>query len=110
MQQAARIAYEVKTEFEKEEAARAVSKKALVAYLAGNEDNKALRVAEKERVRVEDLEYMRKYDEILQKQQCERVARLQKLQEWQVCFCGDETQLVSVHLCTRDSGARNRHQ
>ena len=88
LQQAARIAYEVKTEFEKEEAARAVSKKALVAYLAGNEDNKALRVAEKERMRIEDLEYMRKYDEILQKQQLERLARLQKLQEWQVCYCG----------------------
>lgn len=81
---AARIAYEVKCEFEKEEAARCAAKKALVEYLAGNEENKKLRELEKERVRAEDIEYMKKYEEILDKQQKERLARLEKLKDWQV--------------------------
>jgi hypothetical protein len=81
---AARIAYEVKTEFEREAAARAAAKQALVTFLAGNEEHKKVKEAEKERQRLEDLEYMRKYEEILDKQQKERLARLARLQEWQV--------------------------
>ena len=81
---AARIAYEVKCEFEKEEAARRAAKEALVEYLAGNEENKKLREIEKQRVQAEDIEYMKKYEAILDKQQKERLARLEKLQEWQV--------------------------
>lgn len=81
---AARIAYEVKAEFEREAAERASAKQALVAYLAGNEENKKVRALAAEQQRLEDLEYMRKYEEILDKQQKERLARLEKLQEWQV--------------------------
>eukprot|EP00892_Ulva_mutabilis_P000621 jgi/Ulvmu1/1055/UM105_0013.1 len=80
---AARIAYEVKAEFEREAAERASAKQALVTYLAGNEENKKLRAAAAEQQRLEDLEYMRQYEEILDKQQKERLARLEKLQEWQ---------------------------
>lgn len=81
---AARIAFEVKAEFEREAAERAAAKHALVAYLAGNEENKKLRAAAAEKQRLEDLDYMRQYEEILDKQQKERLARLEKLQEWQV--------------------------
>lgn len=81
---AARIAYEVKTEFEKEAAAKAAAKQALVAFLAGNEEHKKIKEAEKERQRKEDLDYMRQYEEILDKQQKERLARLEKLKVWQV--------------------------
>jgi hypothetical protein len=75
----------VRTEFEKEEATRKAAKQSLVAYLAGNEENKKLKTAEREKQRLEDLEYMRKYEDILDKQQKERLERLQKLKEWQVC-------------------------
>lgn len=81
---AARIAYEVKAEFEREAEQRSAAKQALVAYLEGNEENKKLRAVAAEQQRLEDLEYMRKYEEILDKQQKERLARLEKLQEWQV--------------------------
>jgi hypothetical protein len=84
---AKRIAYEVKTEFEKEESARKAAKESLVTYLAGNEENKKAKAAEKERQRSEDLEYMRKYEQILNKQQKDRLERLQKLKAWQVCSC-----------------------
>ena len=104
---AARIAYEVKTEFEREEAARVAAKQALVAYLAGNEENKKLRAAEKERVKAEDLEYMRLYDEILQKQQKERAARLAKLQEWQVRLRSDVSHSCSVAACALGAGCCN---
>lgn len=83
---AARIAFEVKAEFEREAAERSSAKQALVAYLAGNEENKKLRAVAAEQQRLEDLEYMKKYEEILDKQQKERLARLEKLQEWQVCI------------------------
>lgn len=81
---AARMAYEVKEEFEKEFAAKAAAKQALVEFLAGNEEYKKAKEAEKERQRQEDLDYMRQYEEILEKQQKERLARLEKLKEWQV--------------------------
>lgn len=83
---AARIAYEVKAEFEKEAAAKAAAKQALVAFLAGNEVHKKAKEAEKERQRQEDLDYMRQYEEILDKQQKQRIARLEKLKAWQVGF------------------------
>lgn len=81
---AARIAYEVKAEFEKEAAAKAAAKQALITFLAGNEEHKKCKEAEKERQKQEDLDYMRRYEEILEKQQKERLARLEKLKEWQV--------------------------
>jgi hypothetical protein len=81
---AARIAYDVKAEFDMETAAKAASKEALMAFLAGNEEHKKAKEAEKERQRQEDLDYMRQYEEILEKQQKERLARLQKLKAWQV--------------------------
>lgn len=74
----------MKAEFEREAQERAAAKQALVTYLEGNEENKKLRAAAAEQQRLEDLEYMRKYEEILDKQQKERLARLEKLQEWQV--------------------------
>lgn len=81
---AARIAYDVKAEFEKEAAAKAAAKQALMDFLAGNEEHKTIKEAEKERQRLEDLDYMRQYEEILDKQQKDRLARLQKLKAWQV--------------------------
>ena len=84
---AQRIAYEVRCEFEKEEAARVAAKGALVEFLAGNEVHKRAKEAEKARQQEEDLEYMRQYEAILDKQQQERLARLEKLKQWQV-RCG----------------------
>ena len=81
--EAARLAHDVKAEFAREAAARDEAKAALVTYLRGNEENKRLREAEKARQQAEDLEYMRKFEAILDKQQAERAARLAKLQEWQ---------------------------
>lgn len=84
---AQRIAYEVRCEFEKEEAARVTAKGALVEFLAGNEVTKRAKEAEKVRQQEEDLDYMRQYEEILDKQQKERLARLEKLKQWQVLLC-----------------------
>jgi hypothetical protein len=91
---AARIAFDVKCEFEKEEASRLAAKKALVAYLAGNEDSKKLREDEKQRRRAEDIEDMRKYEEVFDKQEKERLSRLAKLQEWQVW-----RRMQASHMC-----------
>ena len=111
---AARIAFEVKAEFEREAAERAAAKHALVAYLAGNEENKKLRAAAAEKQRLEDLDYMRQYEEILDKQQKERLARLEKLQEWQVRRASGDATLqqwqafffqFDVNLC-RGEGSR----
>jgi hypothetical protein len=81
---AARTAYEVKVEFEKEAEGKAAAKKALMEFLAGNEEYKKRKEAEKERQRQEDLHHMRQYEEILEKQQKERLTRIEKLKAWQV--------------------------
>ena len=80
---AARIAWQVKTEFDKEAATRAESKKALVEYLKGNEIHKIQKDCAKQKQVEEDVRFMKLYEEILAKQERERQVRLDKLAEWQ---------------------------
>lgn len=81
---AARIAWEVKEEFERQEAARVKAKKDLITFFAENEVYKQYKVEEKKKQIEEDLNYMKLYEEILDKQERERTDRLEKLKIWQV--------------------------
>lgn len=76
---AARIAYETRTEFEKEEAERMRAKQALKDYLLQNEDNKKLREDQKQAQWQLDKRYMEQYAAMLDKQEQERLTRLEKL-------------------------------
>lgn len=81
---AARIAWEVKEEFETQEAARLKAKRDLVTFFAENEIYKQYKVEERKKKIEEDFRYMKLYEEILDKQERERTDRLEKLKIWQV--------------------------
>lgn len=75
---AQRLAYEAKRELEAEEAARTAAKEQLVTFLKGNEANKAIREAEKQRQAEEDAYYKAAWEAKLDKQEADRKALLTK--------------------------------
>ncbi|KAF5828800.1 hypothetical protein DUNSADRAFT_17079 [Dunaliella salina] len=75
---AARLAYETKTELDKEEARRMHEKNVLRQYLLQNEENKAIKQREKEAQWEEDAHYKKAWEEVLEKQEKDRVERLKR--------------------------------
>jgi len=73
---AARIAYETRSEFEKEEATRVAAKVALKEYLLSNEVNKKLKEEAKHKAWEEDQYYKEAWEAVLDKQERERKERL----------------------------------
>eukprot|EP00983_Pelagomonas_calceolata_P029641 928703-Pelagomonas_calceolata.AAC.5 len=72
---AARLAYETKTELDREEANRVAAKNALKQYLLQNEANKAIKQRAKEAQWEEDAYYKKAWEEVLDKQEKDRVER-----------------------------------
>lgn len=75
---ASRIAYETRSEFEKEEAQRLEAKTALRDFMAKNEENKAIKAAMKQAQAEEDAYYQQAWRDVLDKQDRERTERLQR--------------------------------
>lgn len=75
---AARLAHETAEELKREEAARREAKQSLKDFLLQNEENKAIREAEKQKRWAEDAEYQQKWQEQLDRQERERLARLER--------------------------------
>eukprot|EP00200_Dunaliella_tertiolecta_P006113 CAMPEP_0202339238 /NCGR_PEP_ID=MMETSP1126-20121109/1188_1 /ASSEMBLY_ACC=CAM_ASM_000457 /TAXON_ID=3047 /ORGANISM="Dunaliella tertiolecta, Strain CCMP1320" /LENGTH=477 /DNA_ID=CAMNT_0048929765 /DNA_START=229 /DNA_END=1662 /DNA_ORIENTATION=- len=75
---AARLAYETKTELDREEANRVAAKNALKQYLLQNEANKAIKQRAKEAQWEEDAYYKKAWEEVLDKQEKDRVERLKR--------------------------------
>lgn len=82
--QAARLAYETRAEFEREEAERQRAKEALKEFLLGNERNKVLREEAKKKQWEEDAAFQRAWEAQLDKQEKERTSRLERLKKIQV--------------------------
>ena len=80
---AARIAYEAKAEFMKEESARAGARAAMKEFLSHNERNRVAKEAEKAAVAALDAKYAAEYAAILDKQEAKRTEQLEKLKKIQ---------------------------
>jgi len=80
---AARIAYEAKAEFMKEENARAGMRAAMREFLSHNENNRKAKEAEKAAVAALDAKYAAEYAAILDKQEAKRTEQLEKLKKIQ---------------------------
>ena len=86
---AARIAYEAKAEFMKEENARAGMRAAMREFLSHNENNRKAKEAEKAAVAALDAKYAAEYAAILDKQEAKRTEQLEKLKKIQARAGGD---------------------
>eukprot|EP00775_Hariotina_reticulata_P009578 gene9578-9740_t len=82
-QLAARVAYEAKSEFEKEEADRKAAKEALKAFLMNNESLKLIKEQAKQAEWAADQAVMAEYAAQMEKQEAARKAQLEKIKAWQ---------------------------
>lgn len=78
---AAKLAYEAQQELLKEERERVEAKEALTTFLHGNEANKKLREEAKKKEHDLDEKYAKEWNEIIERQEKERTARLEKAKE-----------------------------
>eukprot|EP00878_Enallax_costatus_P025426 GHUV01027202.1.p1 GENE.GHUV01027202.1~~GHUV01027202.1.p1 ORF type:complete len:436 (+),score=163.52 GHUV01027202.1:3278-4585(+) len=80
---AARLAYEARSEADKEEAERKAAKEALKAFLHNNEALKVIKEEAKQREWAADKAIMEEYAAQLDKQEAARKAQVEKLKAWQ---------------------------
>eukprot|EP00879_Flechtneria_rotunda_P015380 GHRR01016079.1.p1 GENE.GHRR01016079.1~~GHRR01016079.1.p1 ORF type:complete len:262 (+),score=105.62 GHRR01016079.1:1221-2006(+) len=80
---AAKLAYEARTEADKEEAERKAAKQALKTFLLNNETLKVIKEDAKQKEWAADKAIMQEYAAQLDKQEAARKAQVEKLKEWQ---------------------------